>query len=104
MKVLISDDSPEALAIAKARLAKESLEILCAESGLAGLETARKTQPDLILLDVDMPDMNGFEVCQRLKQDAATCSIPVIFLSGSGGIDDRNIVSTPGFQRDKPLI
>jgi diguanylate cyclase (GGDEF)-like protein len=89
MKILIIDDSADALAVAKARLAHEGHEILCARGGRGGLETARREGPDLVLLDVDMPDMTGFEVCRRLKSDAATCSIPVIFLSGSGGTDDK---------------
>jgi len=89
MKILIIDDSADALAVAKARLAHEGHDILCAGGGREGLETAVREGPDLVLLDVDMPDMTGFEVCRRLKEDAATCSIPVIFLSGSGGTDDR---------------
>jgi diguanylate cyclase (GGDEF)-like protein len=89
MKILIIDDSADALAVAKARLAHEGHEILCAGGGQEGLETAGRENPDLILLDVDMTEMNGFEVCRRLKEDAATCSIPVIFLSGSGGTDDK---------------
>jgi len=89
MKILIIDDSADALAVAKARLAHEGHEILCADGGREGLQTAGRENPDLVLLDVDMPDMTGFEVCRRLKEDAATCSIPVIFLSGSGGTDDK---------------
>jgi diguanylate cyclase (GGDEF)-like protein len=89
MKILIIDDSADALAVAKTRLAHEGHEILCAGGGKEGLEAAGRENPDLVLLDVDMPDIDGFEVCRRLKEDAATCSIPIIFLSGSGGIDDR---------------
>jgi diguanylate cyclase (GGDEF)-like protein len=89
MRILIIDDSADALAVAKARLAHEGHEILCAGGGREGLETVARENPDLILLDVDMPEMNGFEVCRRLKADAATCSIPVVFLSGSGGTDDK---------------
>ena len=89
MKILIIDDSADALAVAKTRLAHEGHEILCAGGGREGLETAGRETPDLILLDVDMPDMNGFEVCRRLKENTATFSTPVIFLSGSGGIDDK---------------
>jgi len=89
MKILIIDDSADALAVAKTRLAHEGHEILCASGGKDGLDMAGRQNPDLILLDVDMPDMSGFDVCRRLKEDAVTCSIPVIFLSGSGGIDDR---------------
>ena len=89
MKILIIDDSPDAVAVAKVRLAHEGHEILCARGGKQGLETAARDNPDLILLDVDMPGMTGFEVCQRLKSEALTSSIPVIFLSGSGGADDK---------------
>jgi signal transduction histidine kinase len=89
MKVLIVDDDPKAMAIAKARLAKEGLDIICVENGKRCIETARKEKPDLILLDVDMPDMSGFEVCQALKDDAALCTIPVIFLTASDDNEDR---------------
>jgi diguanylate cyclase (GGDEF)-like protein len=89
MKILVIDDSPDALTVVKARLAHEGHEVLCAGGGREGLETAGRENPDLVLLDVDMPDMTGFEVCRRLKEDAATCSTPVIFLSGSGDTDDK---------------
>ena len=89
MKVLIVDDSAEALAIAKARLAKEGLDVVCAGGGRAGLEAAERERPDLILLDLDMPDMSGFDVCRALKANTDLCMIPVIFLSGSGTDDDK---------------
>lgn len=83
MKVLIVDDSPEALALAKARLAEEKLTIICADCGQAGLEMARHEKPDLILLDVDMPDISGFDVCKTLKENMDLNLIPIIFLSGA---------------------
>ncbi len=89
MKVLMIDDSPDALAVAKARLAKEDLEIVCAGGGTAGLEAAHREKPDIILLDVDMPDMSGFEVCRVLKADAELCMIPVLFLSGAATPEDK---------------
>jgi diguanylate cyclase (GGDEF)-like protein len=89
MKVLIIDDSPDALAVAKTRLAHEGHEILCAGGGREGLKTAAREHPDLVLLDVDMPDIDGFEVCRRLKADVDLCMVPVIFLSGSGGPEDK---------------
>ncbi|MFQ5964698.1 MAG: response regulator [Candidatus Scalinduaceae bacterium] len=81
MKVLIVDDNPKASAIAKARLAKEKLNVICVEGGKNTLEVARQSKPDLILLDVDMPDMSGFEVCRILKDDIELCTIPIIFLT-----------------------
>ena len=89
MKIVVIDDSPDALALAKARLAKEYVDIFCADGGKAGLEMIRRETPDLILLDVDMPDMSGFDVCRILKNDTELCAIPVIFLSGSGGPQDK---------------
>ena len=89
MKVLIVDDSPDALVLAKARLAKEDLELVTADCGAVGLEMARGEKPDLVLLDVDMPDMSGFEVCQAMKAAPDLCMIPVIFLTGSSDVQDR---------------
>jgi two-component system, sensor histidine kinase and response regulator len=89
MKILIIDDSADARAVARARLGPEGHEILCAEGGGEGLQVAAQESPDLILLDVDMPNMSGFEVCRRLKSDQASRSIPVIFLTGSGGTADK---------------
>ena len=76
MKILVIDDSPDALAVARIRLAQEGHEILCAGGGREGLEVAGREEPDLILLDVDMPDVDGFEVCRRLKADASPCCTP----------------------------
>ena len=89
MKVLIIDDSPDALALAKVRLASEGLDILCAGGAIAGLDAVAREKPDLILLDVDMPDMSGFDVCRTLKEDVDLCMIPIIFLSGSDSAEDK---------------
>ena len=89
MKVLIIDDDPDALEVAKTRLAKEGFDILCADGGLSGLNAARLDKPDLILLDLDMPDMSGFDVCRNLKADAEMCMIPVLFLSGTSNAEDK---------------
>jgi two-component system, cell cycle response regulator len=89
MKVLIVDDDPAALEIAQLRLAKEPLDVICAEGGVLGLELAHRENPDLILLDVDMPDMSGFAVCHALKADRDLCMTPVLFLSGSIDADDK---------------
>ena len=89
MKVLVIDDSPDALAVAKARLLKEGLEVVCAKGGKTGLQAATKQKPDLILLDVNMPDISGFDVCRQLKADSELRMIPVIFLTGSDTTEDR---------------
>jgi two-component system, cell cycle response regulator len=89
MKILIIDDDPDALEVARSRLAKECVETVCAEGGIAGLEAARREKPDLILLDLEMPDISGFEACRALKSDVELCMIPVLFLSGSSTPEDK---------------
>lgn len=89
MKVLMIDDSPDALAIAEARLVKDDIKVICTADGKSGLDAARRENPDLVLLDVDMPGMSGFDVCRELKTDSELCMIPVIFLSGSGDAEDK---------------
>jgi len=86
---MIVDDSPDALALARIRLAKEGLDVVCVSDAAAGLDTARREEPDLVLLDLDMPDISGFDVCRMLKADPDLCMIPVIFLTGSGNAEDK---------------
>ncbi len=89
MKVLIVDDNTKIMAIAEVHLKKEGLEVLCVEDGKSALESARQEKPDLILLDVDMPDMSGFDVCQILKDDAELVMIPVVFLTAADDNESR---------------
>jgi diguanylate cyclase (GGDEF)-like protein len=88
-RLLLVDDDVESLAVARARLAGDGIEISCATGGSAGLEAAKSQHPDLILLDLEMPDMSGFDVCRTLKADPELCMIPVLFLSGSGTSVDK---------------
>jgi two-component system, cell cycle response regulator len=88
-KVLIIDDSPDALEIAKVRLSRECLEIFCAEGGVQGIEMARREKPDLVLLDLDMPDMSGLDVLRSLKSDVDLCMIPVVFLTAVASAEDK---------------
>ena len=78
--ILVIDDVIENVAVLGAALSQVA-DVQFATSGQEGLELARRTAPDLILLDVMMPDMDGFEVCERLQQDEATRAIPVIFVT-----------------------
>lgn len=80
--ILIVDDHPTALRMLQTVLAKLPYEIVTAENGERALEQAHKYQPSLILLDIMMPDIDGFEVCRRLKANEATRDAAVIFLSG----------------------
>jgi serine phosphatase RsbU (regulator of sigma subunit) len=87
--ILIVDDNPVNLQLLVRTLDGSGHRILAARSAAAALEIARQAHPDIVLLDVMMPDMNGFEVCTRLKADAATQDIAVIFLSALGDVDDK---------------
>jgi diguanylate cyclase (GGDEF)-like protein len=88
-RVLIVDDTKNIHALVKARLNGEPVELHSCFSSADGLAMAGQLLPDLILLDVDMPDMDGFEVCRRLKGQPATMNIPVVFLTGAGSTDEK---------------
>lgn len=87
--VLIVDDATANLEVAMGCLAEGGFRTMVARSGETGLQIARDERPDLILLDVMMPDLNGFEVCQRLKADAQIREIPVIFMTASTTTIDK---------------
>ncbi|HEY5283117.1 MAG TPA: response regulator, partial [Polyangia bacterium] len=79
--ILIVDDGPDNLRVLGELLRGEGYVARPYSDGAVALEAAAATPPDLILLDIMMPTMDGFEVCRRLKEDARLCDIPVIFLS-----------------------
>src|SRR5262249_35517633 len=87
--ILIVDDTPTNLSVLVRILEGSGYRILAARSGTSALEIARRTHPDLIMLDVAMPGMNGFEVCRMLKQDENTKDAIVIFLSALSQVDDK---------------
>jgi len=89
MKVLIIDDDPDSLAVARLRLEKDGYIILSSPDGEHGLARAREEEPDLILLDVQMPGKSGFAVCEELKSDSRLRNIPVIFLSAADDITEK---------------
>jgi response regulator RpfG family c-di-GMP phosphodiesterase len=81
-RILVVDDYPPNVELLRRWLASDGYEVLTANSGASALVAVADHRPDLVLLDIEIPDPNGFVVCQRLKGDPATSSIPVIFLSG----------------------
>ncbi|HEY0132991.1 MAG TPA: response regulator, partial [Nannocystis sp.] len=87
--VLIVDDTPANLGVLHGALSREQLDVLMASDGVTGLEVARSEAPDLILLDVVMPELDGIEVCRRLKADPRTHDIPVMFMTALGDTRDR---------------
>src|SRR6266699_2228390 len=88
-KVLIIDDSPLIHTLLSVRLKDEPVLLQSAFDGKSGLALALSFAPDLILLDVDMPGLDGFEVCRRLKGSKLTVEIPIIFLSGASQTEEK---------------
>ena len=86
--ILIVDDEPMNIKLLTATLCSD-YEIYFATSGKDAFETANAETPDLVLLDIVMPDMDGYEVCRRLKKNVNTENIPVIFVSGKNQDDDE---------------
>lgn len=80
-RILVIDDQPINVQLLKRKLEREGLQVAAAYNGREGLDMIAKSKPDLILLDVMMPDMDGIEVCQRLQASEDTRSIPVIFIT-----------------------
>lgn len=80
-KILLVDDVPANLSVLTAALEPQGYEILAASSGATAMQIAAKARPDLILLDILMPGLDGLETCRRLKQDEKTRDIPVIFIT-----------------------
>ncbi len=80
-KILLIDDNALNIHMLELILQNDNYDVINSQSGLEGIKLAAEKQPDLILLDVMMPEIDGFEVCERLKNTPATSDIPVIFLT-----------------------
>ena len=80
-KILIVDDEPNIVSLLAARLRANGYEIVSAEDGLVGLEKAKTEKPDLIILDLMLPKMDGYKVCGLLKKDTRYSKIPIILFS-----------------------
>jgi CheY-like chemotaxis protein len=100
--ILVVEDSPvQAFAMIQL-LEQRGLNVLCAPDGLAGVTMAKKFHPDLIILDIQMPVMDGLEACHIIKQDPAFQEVPIVFLTAHGepellrkGIDEGGIDFIP---------
>jgi len=89
-KILVVDDEQDMLLAVRLRLENSGYEVSTATEGLEGLNLARKLKPDLIILDVMLPKMNGYKISRLLKFDEAFKHIPVIMLTALAGENDRN--------------
>ncbi len=87
--VLVVDDQPANLKVLLTVLQEADFHVLIADSGKRALQLVSRKRPDIILLDVMMPGIDGFETCRRLKKDPATSTIPVIFMTALNSLDDE---------------
>jgi len=87
--IVVIDDAKDLVELVRYNLEKEGYDVVGAFNGQAGLETVIKLQPTLVILDLMLPDMDGLEVCRRLRQDSRSANVPVIMLTAKAAEADR---------------
>lgn len=88
-KILLIEDDPDVLDLVRYNLTKAGFSVIVARDGLNGLKTASAAPPDLIVLDLMLPEMRGEDVCRELKSDPGTAVVPIIMLTAKAQTDDR---------------
>ena len=88
-KILIVEDDPSFSRAINHIVEKEGYEVITASNGMTGLRMAKEENPDLLILDVMLPGLDGFEICSRLRQDPPTTELPIIMLSAKGQEADK---------------
>jgi CheY-like chemotaxis protein len=99
-KILLVDDNTTNLQVLFQALSPEGYELLVAQSGEQALETAQEAKPDLVLLDVKMPGIDGFETFRRLRAGEETAEIPVVFISAHANVesmDEAKVLGAEGY-------
>lgn len=86
-RILVVDDNRSVVMLTEGVLRNEGFQVSTAFDGIDGLEKAVREKPDLIILDIEMPVMDGYEVCRRLQQNAPTAKIPILMLTVRGQLD-----------------
>lgn len=94
--ILVIDDDQENVDYLKILLEKNNFRVITAYDGTSGLNKALETTPDLIILDIDMPNMDGHQVCQKIRKEPATQNIPVIMVTSSCNGKDMNAAYAEG--------
>jgi len=95
-RILVVDDEPDLVAVLRLGLQMEGFEVLEAADGADGLRRAREDKPDLMLLDLMLPKMDGYQVCRELKFDSRYKRIPILILSARPGDQDRRLALEMG--------
>ena len=89
LRVLVIEDERDLVDVLKYNLDREGYDTIIAHDGLEGLRKAQTLLPDLILLDITMPEMDGYQICKFIKQNRETRRVPVVMLSGKDGFFDK---------------
>jgi DNA-binding response OmpR family regulator len=90
-RILLVEDDPAVLRAVSYMLGKEGYEVLTASNGLDGLTKAKGESPDLLILDVMLPGIDGFEICHRLRAEPQTAQLPILMLSAKGQAADKSM-------------
>src|SRR6266571_8754876 len=90
-KILLIEDDTDLFALLKYNLEKEGFSVTGLQTGKGALELCRQTRPDLILLDIMLPDSDGLEICKAIRMDPDLAATPVIFLTARASETDRNV-------------
>lgn len=98
-KILIIDDDIPLLTSLQVRLEKEDFQVLTAESGTEGVKAAKREKPNLIVLDLAMPDIDGVQVLDQLRKSIVTWEIPVVVLAAEGTPENRERIRQLGVSR-----
>jgi two-component system cell cycle response regulator DivK len=99
-RVLVVDDNGNNLTLEKDLLEVAGFEVFIADNAASAIAIARKEKPDVIVMDVRLPDMRGTEAAGILRQDKGTCAIPIVFVTASvmaGGKEEINAITNSGF-------
>ena len=89
-RILIVEDDPSVLRATSYILEKEGYEVLTAQNGLEGLRKAKQDNPDLLILDVMLPGIDGFEICHSLRAESQTAQLPILMFSAKGQQADKD--------------
>ena len=87
-KILIVDDEPNLVKLLESRLKSNGYEVISASDGQQGLDRVRQDKPDLVILDLMLPKLHGYEVCKQLRADSVHKDIPIVMLTASGKAGD----------------
>jgi two-component system alkaline phosphatase synthesis response regulator PhoP len=90
-KILVIEDNPNALRLMVYTLEQEGYQVITASDGLDGLTKAQDEHPDLAVLDIMLPGLDGYEICHQLRQKPETAALPIIMLSAKANQDDKDV-------------